>query len=51
MNVKERIIAIRLSESIRRQPEYADRIGVSVEGFTERTSIKVGSKDKKENKL
>ena len=31
MTVKERILSIRLSERIDRQPEYANRIGVSVE--------------------
>lgn len=30
MTVKERILAIRLSESIHRQPDYADHIGVSI---------------------
>ena len=50
MNVRERIIAIRLSESIRRQPKYADHIGVSVEEFKERTAVNA-TKDRKENKL
>ena len=31
MTTKQRILAIRLLESIRRQPEYARRIGVVVE--------------------
>ena len=36
MTVKERILAIRLSESIRRQHDYANHIGVSVEKHKER---------------
>ena len=36
MTVKERILAIRLSESIRRQLDYADHIGVEVEEIKER---------------
>ena len=36
MTVKERILAFRLSESIRRQPDYADHIGVLVETHKER---------------
>ena len=31
MSVKERILAIRLFESVCRQPDYANRIGVLVE--------------------
>ncbi len=44
MNVKERILAIRLSESIRRQPEYANLIGVTVEHHKEGqvTEVKAG---------
>ena len=32
MTVKQRLLAIRLSEHIRRHPEYAKRIGLVMEG-------------------
>ena len=49
MNARERIIAIHLSESIRRQPEYADRVGVSIEGALRNNSSKKQQGEKKTN--
>lgn len=31
MSVRRRILAIKLSEKLQKNPEYADKIGVSVE--------------------
>ena len=44
MTVKERIFAIRLSESIRRQPDYAKHIGVSFEDH-KKGNIKLANKE------
>ena len=46
MNARERIIAIHLSESILRKPEYADRVGVSIEGAIRKNSSQKRKREK-----
>ncbi len=46
MSVKERILAIRLFESVCRQPEYANRIGVLVE--EQKKEVRVNQSERNE---